>query len=51
MNPSIWCNMFMTSCTIPFQAFDNDELRNVFCEKCLILNNTIKYLLNNWNIE
>jgi hypothetical protein len=34
METNIWCNMFMANCKIPFQIFDHDELRSVFCEKC-----------------
>jgi len=41
MNPEIWCNMFMSECGIPFQSFDYEELRNVFCSKCGRLNTTV----------
>ncbi|KAF5028894.1 hypothetical protein DSECCO2_654300 [anaerobic digester metagenome] len=41
MDPAVWCNMFMSECGIPFQAFDNEELRNVFCKKCGSLNTTV----------
>jgi uncharacterized protein YkwD len=34
METSHWCNMFISDCGLPFQAFDHEELRNVFCEKC-----------------
>lgn len=42
MNTTIWCNMFMGECKIPFQAFDHEELRNQFCEKCLNENSVLK---------
>jgi hypothetical protein len=42
MPPEVWCNMFINECTIPFQAFDNDVLRRVFCEKCLQENEVMK---------
>jgi len=46
MNINTWCNLFFRECGIPFQAFDHDELRNVFCEKCkeknLFLNELMK---------
>jgi hypothetical protein len=42
MRPEIWCNMFINECAIPFQAFDNDSLRHVFCEKCLQENEVMK---------
>ncbi len=29
-----WCNMFLGSCGIPFQAFDHEALRDRFCETC-----------------
>jgi uncharacterized protein YkwD len=45
MNPNAWCNMFMTSCQISFQAFDNKDLRDIFCEKCMNENEEIKKLL------
>lgn len=35
METSKWCNMFFDECKIPFQAFDDETLRNTFCEKCM----------------
>lgn len=32
--PSIWCNMFINPCGIPFQAFDDENLRKRYCELC-----------------
>lgn len=45
MDPMIWCNMFMGQCMIPFQALDDEALRNVFCEKCMNRNEIILQLL------
>lgn len=41
MNPDTWCNLFMGDCHIPFQAFDHEELRKVFCESCMDKNKVI----------
>ena len=30
----IWCSMFMMSCKIPFQVFNNETVRDLYCEKC-----------------
>lgn len=30
-----WCNMFLKPCGIPFQAFDHEQLREIYCERCL----------------
>lgn len=35
MDEKIWCNMFMKECGIPFQAFDHEKLRDIFCQNCL----------------
>jgi hypothetical protein len=48
MNINVWCNIFFDKCGIPFQAFDHEGLRNVFCEKCLTKN---KFLINLTNSE
>ena len=29
-----WCNLFINENTIPFQVFDNKEIRDLFCESC-----------------
>lgn len=29
-----WCSMFMRSCRIPFQVFNNETVRHLYCEKC-----------------
>ncbi len=42
MDKSIWCNMFMNNCGIPFQAFDHEDLRNTFCEACQEENEYLK---------
>ena len=42
MSESTWCNMFLNECKIPFQAFDHEELRNIFCQKCLETNDFLK---------
>jgi len=34
VTPEVWCNFFMNECAIPFQAFDHEALRDVFCKKC-----------------
>lgn len=34
METSLWCSMFVQQCGIPFQAFDTEALRTVFCERC-----------------
>lgn len=31
---SVWCSMFIKDCKIPFQVFNNNELRQIYCEKC-----------------
>ena len=31
---TVWCSMFLKPCGIPFQAFDNEELRTLFCNEC-----------------
>ncbi len=41
MNPDTWCNMFMGDCHIPFQAFDHEKLREVFCQSCMDKNKVI----------
>jgi len=30
-----WCNLFIGECRINFQVFDDDALRNLYCEKCV----------------
>lgn len=32
--PNLWCNMFIKPCGIPFQAFDDEEIRRRYCELC-----------------
>lgn len=34
MKTSVWCNMFIKPCGIPFQAFDYEPLRDLFCQAC-----------------
>lgn len=34
METPLWCSLFFQQCGIPFQAFDNEALRTVFCERC-----------------
>lgn len=42
MDRSVWCNIFMSECGVPFQAFDQEQLRNEFCDKCMQHNDFIK---------
>lgn len=46
MDTPRWCNLFINECKIPFQAFDHQELRDVFCEKCMEENDFLKKLAN-----
>lgn len=40
-----WCELFLSQCSISFQAFDYEELRKFYCEKCADrVNNATKYL-------
>src|SRR5690554_3974635 len=32
--PEIWCNMFIKPCGIPFQVFDHEALRKLYCSQC-----------------
>jgi hypothetical protein len=34
METTLWCSLFFQQCGIPFQAFDNEALRTIFCERC-----------------
>ncbi|MBK7131048.1 MAG: hypothetical protein IPH66_17035 [Crocinitomicaceae bacterium] len=45
MDTTIWCNMFFDECKIPFQAFDYEPLRTLFCERCMEKSNFIQNLL------
>lgn len=45
MDTTIWCNMFFDECKIPFQAFDYEPLRSLFCERCLEESGFIQNLL------
>lgn len=47
MDINIWCDMFIGNCKIPFQAFDYEPLRDVFCEKCMEHNDFILELFGN----
>lgn len=38
LSEATWCNLFMNNCTIPFQSFDYEKLRTLFCEKCMSKN-------------
>lgn len=31
---AVWCSMFLYSCKIPFQVFNKEEIRDLYCEKC-----------------
>lgn len=44
VNPEVWCNFFLNDCQIPFQVFDHEKLRNLFCEDCMGRNKTLKKL-------
>ncbi len=46
MSREVWCNMFMSSCGIPFQVLDHKTLRDLFCEACLQENQFIQQLLD-----
>ncbi len=39
---SVWCNLFFNNCNIPFQSFDNERLRDAFCQRCLETNNALQ---------
>lgn len=41
-----WCNLFMNECAIPFQAFEHEKLRDVFCEKCRDKNDYLNQEIN-----
>ena len=41
MDNNMWCNMFIKDCGIPFQAFDYEPIRKLFCEHCMKENNMI----------
>ncbi|MDJ1503837.1 CAP domain-containing protein [Cytophagaceae bacterium BD1B2-1] len=34
-----WCDLFVGECRINFQIFDDEELRNLYCESCAELGN------------
>ncbi|MDJ1484729.1 CAP domain-containing protein [Cytophagaceae bacterium YF14B1] len=34
-----WCDLFVGECCINFQIFDDEELRNLYCESCAELGN------------
>lgn len=46
MPASSWCNAFLMECQIPFQAFDHEALRNLFCERCMEENTFLQQLLS-----
>lgn len=35
LGTEVWCELFLNDCTIPFQAFDDETLRDLFCAECL----------------
>lgn len=39
-----WCTMFIGPCNIPFQVFDYEKLRDVYCERCSDYQNYVKSL-------
>lgn len=51
MDTNLWCNIFMGNCKIPFQVFDHNELRNVFCEKCMDYNEVLLQFLGKQKVE
>ncbi|MEX2485811.1 MAG: CAP domain-containing protein [Brumimicrobium sp.] len=51
MDTDIWCNMFMGKCKIPFQVFDHEELRNVFCKECMAYNELLLQFLRKEKVE
>lgn len=38
----VWCELFLNECSIPFQAFDSEQLRGLFCEECLDKNSFLR---------
>lgn len=34
-----WCDLFIGECRINFQVFDDEQLRNLYCEKCMGIGN------------
>ncbi len=46
MDSNIWCDMFIGECKIPFQAFDYEPLRNIFCERCITYNDFLSDLMS-----
>lgn len=42
----IWCNMFLKPCGIPFQAFDHEALRELYCSECIGLNKFLQQIYN-----
>ncbi len=34
-----WCDLFIGECRINFQVFDDEQLRNLYCEKCVGMGN------------
>jgi len=47
MDKDKWCNLFLEECKLSFQAFDHEELRDLFCQTCMDKNNTIMNLIGN----
>ncbi|MDJ1480566.1 hypothetical protein QNI16_08725 [Cytophagaceae bacterium YF14B1] len=47
LSPAKWCDLFMGDCGINFQVFDDEELRNLHCEKCAGIGNEAKQKQNN----
>jgi hypothetical protein len=45
MDTNIWCDMFFGECQIPFQAFDHEGLRDIFCERCMEHNDFVQSLM------
>lgn len=40
----VWCNMFIKPCGIPFQVFDHEELRKLYCKECIGKNDFLNEL-------
>ena len=45
LGDATWCNLFFDTCKIPFQAFDDEKLRDTFCEECISKSEFYKDLL------
>jgi len=42
IDQDVWCELFLNECSIPFQAFDSEQLRDLFCNECLDKNSFLR---------